>query len=193
MTGGGVSINLKGREPEGIVDPSAYDRAREEVRDALLAFEDPELGSPVREVLRSEDVFRGRFATEAPDLIAIPNEFWVFDHTSRAATRLEYPTGDHRRDGVIAAAGDGVAHVDVGVRDLADIAPTALAWCGAPAPTDLDGSVIEPLLGGHAAVPGPAANTPSRVLVRDAADVDISDDEAELITQHLRDLGYVDD
>jgi predicted AlkP superfamily phosphohydrolase/phosphomutase len=193
VTGGGVSINLKGREPEGIVDPSAYDRAREEVRDALLAFEDPELGSPVLEVLRSEDVFRGRFAAEAPDLIAIPNEFWVFDHTSRAATQLGYPTGDHRREGVIAAAGDGVAHVDVGVRDLADIAPTALAWCGAPAPTDLDGSVIEPLLGGHAALPGPAATTSSRVLVRDVAEVDITDDEAELITQHLRDLGYVDD
>ena len=53
--------------------------------------------------------------------------------------------------------------------------------------------MIEPLLGGHAAVPGPAANTSSRVLVRDAADVDIGDDEAELITQHVRDLGYVDD
>jgi predicted AlkP superfamily phosphohydrolase/phosphomutase len=192
VTGGGVSLNVKGREPEGIVDPPAYDRVREEVRDALLAFEDPELGSPIREVLRSEDVFRGRFAAEAPDLIAIPNDLWVLDHTSLAATRLGYPTGDHRREGVIAAAGAGVPIVDVGVRDLADIAPTALAWCGTPPPTDLDGSVIEPLLGGRWSFTLPGTDRSAPALVRDSAEVGISDDEAELITQHLRDLGYVD-
>jgi len=192
VTGGGVSVNLKGREPTGIVDPPAYDRVREEVRDALLAFEHPELGSPVREVLRSEDVFRGRFAAEAPDLIAIPNDYWVFDHTSRAAAHLAYPTGDHRRDGVIAAAGDGVARVDVGVRDLADIAPTALAWCGTPSASVLDGSVIEPLLGNRGALTAPSVDE-SPILVRDVSAAGITDDEAELITQHLRDLGYVDE
>jgi predicted AlkP superfamily phosphohydrolase/phosphomutase len=193
VTGGGVSLNLKGREPEGIVDPSTYDRVREEIREALLAFEDPELGSPIREVLRSEDVFQGRFASEAPDLIAIPNELWVLDHTSLAAMRLDYPTGDHRRDGVITAAGPGVAHLDIGVRDLADIAPTALAWCDTPPPTDLDGSVIEPLLGGHAPFTRPGTDRSVPALVRDSAQGGISDDEAELITQHLRDLGYVDE
>lgn len=192
VTGGGVSLNLRGREPDGIVDPRAFERVREEVRDALLAFEDPELGSPVRAVLRSEDVFHGPFAKQAPDLIAIPNDLWVLDHTSLAATELDYPTGDHRRDGVIAAAGEGVPHADLGVRALADIAPTALAWCGTKPPTDLDGNVIEPLLGRNPA-PVPQETTASDpVLVRERPNVDLSDEEAELITNHLRDLGYVD-
>lgn len=192
VTGGGVSLNVKGREPNGIVDPSTFDRVREEVRDALLAFEDPELGSPIRAVLRSEEIFRGRFAKQAPDLIAIPNDLWVLDHTSLAATELEYPTGDHRREGVIAAAGAGVPRVDLGLRELADIAPTAMAWCDTAPPGDLDGSVIEELLPRRTAFTSQGARRSDPVPVRDRGDADLSDEEAELITHHLRDLGYVD-
>ena len=165
---------------------------REEVRDALLAFEDPELGSPIRAVLRSEEIFRGRFAKQAPDLIAIPNDLWVLDHTALAATELEYPTGDHRREGVIAAAGASIPRVDLGVRELADIAPTALAWCDTAPPGDFDGSAIEQLLGRRTALTSQAARRTDPVPVRDRADADLTDEEAELITHHLRDLGYVD-
>jgi hypothetical protein len=79
-----------------------------------------------------------------------PNDLWV--PTTPWLPRSSNPTGDHRREGVIAAAGAGVPQVDLGVRELADIAPTALAWCDTAPPGDLDGSVIE----------APAAGRPSR-------------------------------
>jgi predicted AlkP superfamily phosphohydrolase/phosphomutase len=186
-SGGGVSINLKGREPEGVVDPRDHERVREEVRDALLAFEDDELGKPIADVLRSEEVFSGAYADLAPDLVAVPSASWVLDHTDLAATRLAYPTGDHRREGVLIAAGEGIPARRLGVRDLADVAPTALAFCGVPSP-DLDGTPIGEIAGGDA--PVPVATDDELVPVREG--VGLSASEFEDVTQHLRDLGYVD-
>jgi predicted AlkP superfamily phosphohydrolase/phosphomutase len=40
-TGEGVSINLAGREPDGIVDPADFERTRDQVMDALASFVDP--------------------------------------------------------------------------------------------------------------------------------------------------------
>ena len=40
-TGEGVSINLAGREPDGIVDPADFEKVRDQVMDALGSFVDP--------------------------------------------------------------------------------------------------------------------------------------------------------
>ena len=59
-TGEGVSIALRGREPQGTVEPADYERVRDEVAAALLAFTDPDTGArPIGHVLRKEDVLRG--------------------------------------------------------------------------------------------------------------------------------------
>jgi predicted AlkP superfamily phosphohydrolase/phosphomutase len=39
-----ISVNLKGREPEGIVEPKDYDSVMEEVKDVLKNLEDPRTG-----------------------------------------------------------------------------------------------------------------------------------------------------
>ena len=42
---GAIRINLKGREPEGLVEPGVeYEALRQEIIDALLALENPETG-----------------------------------------------------------------------------------------------------------------------------------------------------
>ena len=50
---GAIRINLKGREPEGLVEPGAeYEALRQEIADALIALENPETGkSAVRWVV----------------------------------------------------------------------------------------------------------------------------------------------
>ncbi len=51
-----VYLNVSGRDPEGIVDPSEYDSFREEVRSAILSIRDPDSGlSPFASVLRREE------------------------------------------------------------------------------------------------------------------------------------------
>ena len=84
---------------------------------------------------------------------------------------------------IIAAAGAGVPRLDLGVRELADIAPTAMTWCGTAPPADLDGNVIEPLLGRQVAFTSPGGKTSDPVLVRDRPDADLTDEEADLITR----------
>jgi predicted AlkP superfamily phosphohydrolase/phosphomutase len=187
VTGGGVSINLRGREPEGIVDPRDYDRVREQVRETLLSFADDELGTPIADVRMREDVFTGSFAHLAPDLMAVTNPLWVLDHTDLAAARLDYPTADHRRPGVLLAAGGRTHRADLGIRKLPDLAATALAFCGVPVGR-MDGVSIDQIAGAPAILEGGVRD--DRPAVRE--DVALSDSEVESIAQHLRDLGYIE-
>jgi predicted AlkP superfamily phosphohydrolase/phosphomutase len=42
---GAIRINLRGREPEGVVEPGAeYEAFRREIADALTVLENPETG-----------------------------------------------------------------------------------------------------------------------------------------------------
>jgi len=42
-----IFVNLKGRDPEGVVDPEDYRKVQEEIIDALLAMRDPDTGEHV--------------------------------------------------------------------------------------------------------------------------------------------------
>src|SRR5262249_48018618 len=67
---GGIRLNLKGREPHGIV--SAGEEAevlKREIKSKLLAFKFPN-GEPVfRYILTQEEAFDGPYSLYAPDLI----------------------------------------------------------------------------------------------------------------------------
>jgi predicted AlkP superfamily phosphohydrolase/phosphomutase len=45
-----IFINLKGRDPDGIVDPKDYEKVQEEIIDALLSMKDPRNGQRVVEM-----------------------------------------------------------------------------------------------------------------------------------------------
>jgi len=45
-----IFVNLKGRDPDGIVDPGDYEKAQEEIIDALLSMRDPRNGQRVVEM-----------------------------------------------------------------------------------------------------------------------------------------------
>ncbi|NVM31575.1 MAG: alkaline phosphatase family protein [Candidatus Helarchaeota archaeon] len=51
-----IWVNLKGRDPEGIVEPEEYEQIRDEVIKALEAIRDPDTGNPIIELaMRKED------------------------------------------------------------------------------------------------------------------------------------------
>lgn len=69
---GAIYINLKGREPKGIVEPGTeYEQVKNEIIKGLEAYVDPETGAhPVAKVYKREDIY-GTFDTELiPDLRA---------------------------------------------------------------------------------------------------------------------------
>ena len=152
---GGIRLNLKGREPSGVLSPGAEAEAflRELTQD-LLDLVDERTGRPVvRRVLRTSEEYQGARLSELPDLLVD----WAFDvptgsshHGGGAAAtvavrspkfgRLEATndytrTGDHRIEGMFVAAGPGVrpGRVDR-VVSILDLAPTFTALAGVDMP-----------------------------------------------------------
>jgi hypothetical protein len=186
VTGGGISLNLKGREVEGIVDPDRYADTRKMVRDKLLAYRDPETGEAlISAVTTREELPPGPFVSEAPDLVAESSDMWLFSATATAGANTSWPSGAHRQAGILAAAGGRVERGSLGDRDIPDMAATALAFAGVPA-TGLDGRTIEEIAGR----PLDETGAPETVVPRAGSGM-TSQDEDE-VAQHLRDLGYIE-
>jgi predicted AlkP superfamily phosphohydrolase/phosphomutase len=186
-SGGGISVNLRGREPGGVVDPADFGPTRDRVRDALLAYRDGATGDlPVARVQYREDLPAGPYADLAPDLIAGPAAGWSFAHTDAMSAPTEWPSGSHRGTGILVAHGGSVRAGRLGTRYIGDLAPTALAFCGLELP-GLDGHVIEEIsgTGPMTVAAGDEGATPERV-------GSMSDEDNEFMSQHLRDLGYIE-
>jgi predicted AlkP superfamily phosphohydrolase/phosphomutase len=143
----GVRINLKGREPRGIVEPADYESVRDRVIQDLKRLNYPS-GEPVFDrVLRREEVMDGPYLEFAPDIVTCmdvgvpschlePKE--VFAVNTGA-------TGSHTDWGVLIAWGPGVvAGGDVAGARLMDVTPTALYALDVPLNDDMDG---QPVLG----------------------------------------------
>lgn len=69
---GGIYLNLKGREAKGIVEPGdEAESVKRQIAEGLKALYDEKEGQhPLREVYDANDVYKGPYACEAPDLIA---------------------------------------------------------------------------------------------------------------------------
>jgi predicted AlkP superfamily phosphohydrolase/phosphomutase len=181
----GVRVNLRGREPDGVVPPDEYERVRDELVAALSAVETPD-GDPVFEtVARREEFFDGPYVDDAVDVVTIPTEM---DHFLSAELRGQTfseaeNVWDHQFDGVVAAAGEGVdADADLSEAHLFDVAPTILTAMGVPYSDRMDGGVLPVVEGGE------AASYPEY-------DPDETPDRAtagEDVQERLADLGYVE-
>ncbi|MEX0989905.1 MAG: alkaline phosphatase family protein [Actinomycetota bacterium] len=189
-TGEGVSINLAGREPDGIVDPADFEKVRDQVMDALSSFVDPETGrKPVKAIFKREEIFKGKHADAAPDILMEPAEQYSLTHAKSAVEKADWIAGDHRIDGVMAVTGPGVRAFEQ-TPLLVDLAPTILAALDAPASIEHTGRVLHEVVGTDASVKaGTAAGT---VDASSTAEPTVSDTEADEMEEHLRGLGYLE-
>ncbi len=190
-TGEGVSLNLKGREPQGIVDPKDYDKLRDEIFEALSGFRDPDTGAaPIGKIYRKEEVLSGKFLDTAPDLLLVPAPFYSLTHAKTMVEDADWLSGDHRLEGVIVATGPEVTPgpLKETVR-LIDLAPTAMAGLGVPSGVPRDGRVVSTLVGSEAQL-----EVLDSVHSQGGADPDsglTSEEEGE-VEKQLRGLGYVE-
>ena len=108
-TGEGVSLNLAGREPHGTVERKDYERVRDEVAEALLAFTDPDTGAhPIAQVFRKEEVLSGEYLDRAPDLLLEAGAFYSLSHARERVEEADWLSGDHRPEGIYVTSGPGV-------------------------------------------------------------------------------------
>lgn len=185
-------LNLRGREPQGIVEPGAdAERTCDELVARFMAVRDPSDGSAVfAEVLRGTDVAPVDRHGRRPDLVLVPRGDLTVGRDLNDRLWLErYPRtlGTHRTDGVLMVAGPGVRPGPLATSPgIEDVAPSVLAASGLPVPEDMEGRVLTELFVDPPVVRrGPAA-------VRGVATVDgLTDDEAADVAERLRALGYL--
>ncbi len=150
---GQIYINLKGREPFGIVNKGAeYDKIRNEIIDKLLELKDPETGEcAVDKVVKREDIYDyGPYLDNAPDLFVFTKnaEYDCFalmaQNTEVFCDHFKKQTGSHRLHGIIVANGPDIkSGTQIKRAKIIDIVPTLLYLMELPIPDDLDGGVLK--------------------------------------------------
>lgn len=148
---GQMFLNLRGREPFGIVSKGAQaDHVLDELTAALADLRDPVTGGPlVERVWRKEELYSGPHLDRAPDLTFLPVDLrnkalGTVDFTSNRFVESAYGnSGDHRMDGIFFLRGEGV-RAGASIRDarLLDAGPTILHYLGEGVPSDFDGRVL---------------------------------------------------
>jgi len=154
-----VYLNVKGRDPQGIVERGdEYLSVREDIIEALLSATDASGRHPYRVVLPREEAGRlGVGGERVGDIFLVPakphplakvdrKEFWR-THTEEETGTWDWPrlnAGTHLDDSYFILAGPGVKRGHRRPRPtlITSVAPTcAVAW-GIPVPADADGGVL---------------------------------------------------
>ncbi|MFI5366393.1 MAG: alkaline phosphatase family protein [Candidatus Binatia bacterium] len=166
---GRLFLNVKGREPHGVIEPRDYERVRDELIAAVAAIEDPQgrnLGSRAH---RPEELYRETRGVP-PDLIVYFGDLdWrsVGSVGMRSMYSVENDTGpddaNHDWNGIFimrdGGRDDGGVHLE-GLQ-LMDVAPTILRHAGVPIPADMLGTVIDASRSGHGTRHLPGAALPA--------------------------------
>lgn len=155
---GDIFINLKGRDPNGIVESEQYEKVRDDIIDKLSALVDPSTGEKaITKVYKREELYSGPFIEFAPDLLIewvdsayMPTESDKDKNSvfvERWRENMNWPTsGSHRIEGILLAKGPGIARnkriQDAGIMDMT---PTWLKILNQKIPGDLEGKVITDL------------------------------------------------
>ncbi|HLA63852.1 MAG TPA: hypothetical protein VK610_05460, partial [Rhodothermales bacterium] len=141
---GEVRVNLRGREPQGIVEPGAdYDALLGRLESDFLALTHPETGERVVDrVVRVRDVFGADLHPALPDLHVLWQPHARFldrvVHPRAVITQPPHPlfrASDHTTEGFLAFAGPGLKAAGR-VPDVSPLAlaPTLLNLLGVPVP-----------------------------------------------------------
>ena len=151
---GQIYFNLKGRESQGVVSTGAEYRAlQEEIAARLVGLEDPDTGEEVfRAIYRRDDIYKGEFLNNAPDLQAGFNDGYrvgwqdTLGGIRRAVVENNNKkwSGDHcatatEISGGVFFSNRKIASPEPGIMDLA---PTILTLLEVPLPPDLDGKPL---------------------------------------------------
>jgi predicted AlkP superfamily phosphohydrolase/phosphomutase len=138
-----IRVNLRGREPMGIVEPGGeYDSLLDHLEIALKALINPLTGrAAVEEVFRVRTLFPGERAEDLPDLAVLWSAEAPIDAVSspqlgviRHPTR-ELRSGNHREEGFLLARGPNFRQGRGEYKgDILQIAPTLLHLHGVAIP-----------------------------------------------------------
>ncbi|HEX2235236.1 MAG TPA: alkaline phosphatase family protein [Actinomycetota bacterium] len=200
---GDLWLNLRSREPEGIVEEAEAPALLEELGAALRALADPRTGAPLfAATMARDEIYSGPAAGLGADMML---DSWSAGYRVAPGRRdsgeivttpaplpgvREAWSSDHRPEGVFVAAGPRIARGAATTLSLVDVCPTCVALLEAAVPAGLDGAVAEAALDPAFLARHPVRTDAART--RAPAAGDLPEDEAAAVASHLRDLGYIE-
>jgi predicted AlkP superfamily phosphohydrolase/phosphomutase len=175
-----VFLNVRGREPQGTIDPSDYEKVRSDLAARLEATQD-DRAKPLGTVVFKPDALYRTVRNIAPDLIVhFGGLYW------RSIGGVGYPTihveendtgpddCNHAQFGSVIVAAPNVASAgEIQGMHLLDVAPTLLELAGYDIPSSMQGRSLATL---------PAATPPSD---------ESSRRDEETVHRRLSGLGYI--
>ncbi|MBC7225529.1 MAG: phosphodiesterase, partial [Anaerolineae bacterium] len=207
-TMGNLYVNLRGREPGGIVEPGReYESLRDDLIAGLRELRDPRTGQPLFEaVYRREELYHGPHADLAPDVVGLLNPRYhvaavdwrrrrkgVVAHVDEGEMLFVADiSGQHDMQGVLLAWGANVRPGVMEGADIVDMAPTILHALGEAVPSSMDGRVLRQLF-----AEAYLQQHPVRVVEEGDGEAappredGYSEDEARAIEARLQGLGYL--
>ncbi len=191
---GQVYLNVKGREPHGIVTPEEFKQKRQEVVDALHDLTDDE-GRPIlSQVISGESAYNGPYAAKGPDLHLILDDYNMiacplFATEGKVMTnQIRGDSGCHRSEGVFLAQGPTIKQgVELPANNILDLAPTIMHLLGEQVPTVMDGRVLAEIFTGEQDI----AYEEGSDSLEPVDEKEFSSDEASQVEERLRGLGYL--
>lgn len=153
---GFLRVNLRGREPEGIVEPGAhYNAVLQRLENDLSQLIDPQTGEgAIEKVVRTRELYGCEHPEVLPDLIVHWKSCTHFVdrvvHPKAELTQKKpefFRDSEHTDRGFFAAAGPAiVGRGQIADVEVLDLAPTFLAMLDEPKRKQMTGDIIEGLL-----------------------------------------------
>lgn len=196
---GQIFLNVRGREPEGIVDPEGdYESTRAALIQELHGLNHPKDGRPLADhIYRREEIYHGPFLEEMPDILLMPRnlEFQAAGLSEFLSNRVAEPSfiysGGHRMDGTLLMKGAPIrAKAELASARLIDLLPTLLYLMDVPLLKDLDGRVLLEALTEEAVRVRSIRYEEGEAKTFTSENV-YSDQESDAINERLRALGYL--
>jgi predicted AlkP superfamily phosphohydrolase/phosphomutase len=158
---GGIFMNVRGRDPQGVVAPGdEYETLRDELSARLQALVDPETGEPVvKAMLRGEQVYPGSRPGDVPDLLLALFPGYGLGRGESLGQVRDKPvletnhtwwSGGHEGPylpqdipGILLMAGPGISSGSrVDAPRIIDVAPTVLHLLGLDIPPHVEGKIL---------------------------------------------------
>jgi len=141
-------MNVRGREPQGVIEPQDYEGVRDELIAKLEAIEDQNGVNIDTRVFRPKDIYP-QVKNVAPDLIVyFGNLAWrsVGSVGFESIHTFENDTGpddaNHSQHGIFMMSNSGLPAGKMSGLHLMDVAPTILRLFDLPVPDDMEGKTI---------------------------------------------------
>jgi len=138
-------INSKKKFNDAPVGDDEYGKIRRKIINELKKLRDSKKYPIMKNVLKGEDVYDGPYLRNAPDIVMIPNDCYMFASYFAPIVfcRKEKLRNDHDENGIFLAYGPDIKKgYCLKISKIIDIAPTILYMFDTPIPKDMDGAIL---------------------------------------------------